>query len=79
MRPNYFDFPRYLPRGPYDQCSPCEQLAELVCAIPGVIRLWRRRVRGRADLVRLAPRELRDIGVTPSEAAHECDKLFWRA
>jgi uncharacterized protein YjiS (DUF1127 family) len=79
MRPHYFDFDRYLPRGPYDQCSPCEQLADLVCAIPGLLRLWHRRARGRADLMRLGPRDLRDIGVTPSEAARECGKPFWQA
>lgn len=79
MHPNYFDLARYLPRGPYDQCSPCEQLAELICAIPGVLRGWRRRARGRADLRRLGARELRDIGVTPTDVARECGKPFWRA
>ncbi len=78
MRPNYFDFDRYRPRGPYDRCSPCEQLADLICAIPGLLRRWRQRARGRADLLRLDPRALRDIGVTPSEAARECCKPFWR-
>lgn len=77
MRPNYFDFERYVI--PYHDCSPCEQLAELICAIPGMLRHWRRRARGRADLLRLDHRELRDIGVTPGEAARECAKPFWRA
>jgi uncharacterized protein YjiS (DUF1127 family) len=76
MRPHYFDFERYLLA--YDECSPCEQLAEWICAIPAVFRRWRQRVRSRADLARLNPRELRDIGVTPSEAARECNKPFWR-
>jgi len=78
VRPNFFDFEKYRPRGPYDQCSPCEQFAELLAAVPGLLRLWRARTRGRAGLARLGSRELRDIGVTPSEAARECDKPFWR-
>jgi uncharacterized protein YjiS (DUF1127 family) len=77
MRPNFFDFDRYLL--PYDECSPCEQLVELICAVPGMVREWRRRAQGRADLMRLGSRELRDIGVTPSEVARECGKPFWRA
>jgi uncharacterized protein YjiS (DUF1127 family) len=79
MRPNFFDFARYLPRGPYDRRSPCGQLGELICAVPGALRRWRRRARGRADLLRLSPRDLRDIGIAPSEAARECGKPFWRA
>ncbi|HEY1795957.1 MAG TPA: DUF1127 domain-containing protein [Stellaceae bacterium] len=77
MRPNFFDFERYVL--PYDHCSPCEQLAELVCAIPDMVRRWRGRVRGRADLMRLGPRELRDIGMTQTDVARECAKPFWRA
>ncbi len=76
MRSNYFDFERYLLA--YDRCSPCEQLADLICAIPGLLRRWRQRHRGRADLGGLTFEELRDIGVTSSEAALEYCKPFWR-
>ena len=78
MRPYFFDFDKYRPRGPYDRCSPCEQFFELLAAVPGLLRLWRARARGRAGLAQLGSRELRDIGVTPSEAARECGKPFWR-
>lgn len=40
---------------------------------------WRRRGRERAALARFDARGLRDIGVTPAEAAHEINKPFWRA
>lgn len=78
MHPSHLDLARYLPRGPHDQCSPCEQLAELICAIPGMLRAWRRRARDRAQLRRLGRRELRDIGIFPGEVARECVKPFWR-
>jgi uncharacterized protein YjiS (DUF1127 family) len=38
---------------------------------------WRRRARSRAQLARFSPRELRDIGLTPADAARECAKPFW--
>lgn len=79
MRPYYFDFDKYRPRGPYDQCSPCEHFVELLAAVPRLVRLWRARARGRTDLGRLGYRELRDIGVTPTDAARERGKPFWRA
>jgi uncharacterized protein YjiS (DUF1127 family) len=37
-----------------------------------------RRVRGRRELALLDARMLRDIGVTPSEAAREMEKPFRR-
>lgn len=79
MRPNYFDFDKYGSRGPCGRYSPCAQFLELLAAVSGLLRLWRKRARGRADLAGLGPRELRDIGVTPSEAKGECGKPFWRA
>jgi uncharacterized protein YjiS (DUF1127 family) len=42
------------------------------------IRMWRARVRQRRDLAKLNPHLLRDIGITPYEAARECRKPFWR-
>jgi len=39
---------------------------------------WRRRARSRTQLARLAEHELRDIGLTPADAAREYAKPFWR-
>jgi len=38
---------------------------------------WCRRARSRAQLARLGERDLRDIGLTPMEAAREYAKPFW--
>jgi uncharacterized protein YjiS (DUF1127 family) len=43
------------------------------------LRLWRRRARERAELARLTDRELRDIGISASDALHEINKPVWRA
>lgn len=43
-----------------------------------VMHCWYERVRQRGELARLDARMLRDIGVTPSEAAAEYAKPFWR-
>ncbi len=40
---------------------------------------WRRRREGRASLARFDARALRDIGLTPADAATEINKPFWRA
>ncbi|HWG79325.1 MAG TPA: DUF1127 domain-containing protein [Stellaceae bacterium] len=40
---------------------------------------WRQRALSRTQLARLGERELRDIGVTPAEAAREYAKPFWRS
>lgn len=42
------------------------------------LSLWRRRARERAQLLRLGDRELRDIGLTPADAAFLASKPFWR-
>ena len=39
---------------------------------------WRRRARSRAVLAGFDARGLRDLGLTPAEAARECAKPFWR-
>jgi uncharacterized protein YjiS (DUF1127 family) len=82
MRPHYFDFDRYRSRGPYarlDECSPCRAVAELARAGLALVSTWATRTRARRELARLDPRMLRDIAATPSEAARECNKPFWRA
>jgi uncharacterized protein YjiS (DUF1127 family) len=40
---------------------------------------WRRRSRERADLAHFDMRALRDIGLTPADAAREINKPFWQA
>jgi uncharacterized protein YjiS (DUF1127 family) len=40
---------------------------------------WRHRARGRTVLAQMSDRDLRDIGITRAEAAHESAKPFWRA
>jgi uncharacterized protein YjiS (DUF1127 family) len=39
---------------------------------------WWRRSRERGELARFDGRSLRDIGLTPAEAAYEINKPFWR-
>ena len=41
-------------------------------------RLWIDRIEGRRQLAQMSYRELRDIGVTRSEAINEVNKPFWR-
>jgi uncharacterized protein YjiS (DUF1127 family) len=50
----------------------------LAARIHGVLAAWRRRAQGRAQLAQFGERELRDIGLTPADAARECAKPFWR-
>jgi uncharacterized protein YjiS (DUF1127 family) len=40
---------------------------------------WRSRNRERRDLARLTGRDLRDLGMTTSQAEFEINKPFWRA
>ena len=49
----------------------------LIARMARLLVAWRRRTRSRTQLARLSERELRDIGVTPAEAARECAKPFW--
>jgi|RhiMetdeSRZDD1v2_1073273.scaffolds.fasta_scaffold00227_25 uncharacterized protein YjiS (DUF1127 family) len=43
-----------------------------------LVALWRERARQRHALASLDARLLRDIGITPYDAACECNKPFWR-
>ncbi len=43
------------------------------------IETWHQRARQREELARLTMRDLRDLGITPSEALREVMKPFWRA
>lgn len=44
-----------------------------------LLKQWRARARGRADLATLNADQLRDIGVTAHEAGVEAAKPFWQA
>lgn len=50
----------------------------LAARLARMLAAWRRRAQGRAQLALLSEYELRDIGVTPAEAAREYAKPFWR-
>ena len=43
------------------------------------LAIWNRRARERAELASLSERDLRDLGLSPGEAAFESAKPFWRA
>lgn len=49
----------------------------LAARIVRALETWRRRARSRTELARLGECELRDIGLTPADAARECRKPFW--
>jgi uncharacterized protein YjiS (DUF1127 family) len=49
----------------------------LAARVRRVVAAWRRRARSRTQLARFSARELRDIGLTPADAARECAKPFW--
>jgi uncharacterized protein YjiS (DUF1127 family) len=43
------------------------------------IKLWRRRALDRAALGRFSRRDMRDLGLSPSDVQREIRKPFWRA
>jgi len=55
-----------------------EALRVAVEAAATVLRRWRQRARGRAQLARMNRRQLQDIGLTPGGALFEASKPFWR-
>jgi uncharacterized protein YjiS (DUF1127 family) len=64
-------------RQPYE--SGFSRLSLLVAAVQHLATEWLRRARSRAELAQMSDRDLRDIGVTRAEVAHESAKPFWRA
>jgi len=54
------------------------KLGETVRRMVALIQLWRQRLRARRELMARSDRELRDIGITRSDAHQEADKPFWR-
>ena len=53
------------------------RIETLAARVRRALAEWRRRARSRAQLARFGERDLRDIGLTPAEAARECAKPFW--
>lgn len=47
--------------------------------LPGILREWRQRARSRRYLVEMSDRDLKDVGISRSEADREADLPFWRA
>jgi uncharacterized protein YjiS (DUF1127 family) len=63
-----------------DRAGPARP-SSLIAALLGplrLVRLWRRRACERALLATLPDRELRDIGISRTDAAQEYEKPFWR-
>lgn len=55
-----------------------ERAAPIIAPWRAALAEWRRRARSRAALARFSAHELRDLALTPAEAARECAKPFWR-
>jgi uncharacterized protein YjiS (DUF1127 family) len=91
MRPHYFDFEHTQVRRAkaiamarpiaWHGAPPPrrDRLPSLWDAALALLATWRTRLRQRRELATLDWRMQRDIGVTPSEVAHEINKPFWRA
>jgi uncharacterized protein YjiS (DUF1127 family) len=54
-----------------------EPRTDLLLRASHLVGEWRARARERAQLAGLGHRELRDIGLSPGEAAMEAAKPFW--
>ncbi len=54
-----------------------EPRTDLLLRASHLLGEWRARARDRRQLAGLTARELRDIGVSPGEAAMEAAKPFW--
>jgi uncharacterized protein YjiS (DUF1127 family) len=50
-----------------------------VATVRNLAAEWRRRARSRAELARMSDHDLRDIGITRAEVAHESAKPIWWA
>lgn len=53
--------------------------ADTFWRLTNLITIWRRRARDRADLARMADRDIRDAGLDRSQIVFEINKPFWRA
>jgi uncharacterized protein YjiS (DUF1127 family) len=43
------------------------------------LQVWLQRYQSRRELAKYSERELRDVGLSWSDVAHEASKPFWRA
>lgn len=55
-----------------------ELLREGMLEMLSTLAIWRCRQRERHALARLSARDLKDIGISPSQAAFEAGKPFWK-
>ena len=55
------------------------RLSLLAATVQYLAAEWRQRARSRAELARMSDHDLRDIGITRAEVAHESAKPIWRA
>lgn len=55
------------------------KLAQLFMIAAVAVTVWDMRRTTRTTLKRLDPHELRDIGLTPGQAAREASKVFWQS
>lgn len=53
--------------------------AQLAVAFAVLVTKWAARRRTRLTLSRLEPWQLRDVGLTPTEADFESRRVFWRS
>lgn len=53
------------------------RIANPLPAVLHLALLWQRRATSRATLLELPPERLRDIGMTPMDAALEARRPFW--
>lgn len=55
------------------------RLADRIGGMRRTLQAWRERAHGRAQLARMSEVELRDIGLSRTDAWYETNKPFWRA
>ena len=48
-------------------------------SLSDTFHLWRERYRTRQELAQWSERDMRDVGISWSDIAHEVEKPFWRA
>jgi len=58
--------------------QPPRTLPRFAVTIGDTLKLWRRRMRERAELARWEDRDMRDAGVSRSAVQLEMAKPFWR-
>ncbi|HUN51237.1 MAG TPA: DUF1127 domain-containing protein [Candidatus Sulfotelmatobacter sp.] len=51
---------------------------DFLTRVSSLVSVWHRRSRQRSELARLNDLELRDLALTPMQAAYEARKPFWR-